>query len=118
LSLRLGDPVARREQFEAALAIVRAAEARKLLLAPVSDFDAPTGRGAVEGALGTARFMQEVGIATDVLATKATELRQSGTTVIFIAIDGKLAGMLLLPIRSSPRRRTRCGILGPRASRS
>ena len=60
----------------------------------------------VEGrkvALGTARFMQEVGVATDVLATKATELRQNGATVIFIAIDGKLAGIAAIadPIKST-----------------
>jgi Cu+-exporting ATPase len=47
--------------------------------------------------------MQEVGVATDVFATKATELRQSGATVIFIAIDGKLAGIAAIadPIKST-----------------
>ena len=54
-------------------------------------------------ALGTARFMQELGVATEVLATKATELRQDGATVIFVAIDGTLAGIVAIadPIKAS-----------------
>src|SRR5262249_35224853 len=78
---------------------VRAAQAQNLRLSPVSEFKAPTGRGAVgmvEGkqiAIGTARFMQELGVAIHSLAPKATELRQDGATVILIARDGRAAGV-------------------------
>jgi Cu+-exporting ATPase len=47
--------------------------------------------------------MQELGVATDVLAEKATELRQNGATVIFVAINGMLAGVAAIadPIKPS-----------------
>jgi Cu+-exporting ATPase len=107
--LRLAASVEQASEHPLALAIVRAAQARGLRLAPVHDFAAPTGRGArgsVESrrvALGTARFMQELGIPTELLAEKATELRESGATVIFVALDGGLAGLAAIadPIKPS-----------------
>jgi P-type Cu+ transporter len=107
--LRLAASVEQASEHPLALAIVNAAQSRKLRLTLVSNFNAPTGKGAVgtvEGkqvALGTAQFMQELGISTDVLAEKATELRQNGATAIFVAIDGKLAGAVAIadPIKPS-----------------
>jgi Cu+-exporting ATPase len=97
--LRLAASVEQASEHPLALAIVRAAQSRNLRLAPVADFNAPTGKGAVgtvEGkqvALGSDRFMQQLGVAADALATRVTELRQDGATVILVAIDGKSAGV-------------------------
>ena len=107
--LRLAASVEQASEHPLALAILRAAQARDLPLAPVHDFTAPTGRGAngsVESrrvALGSAKFMQELAIPTDLLAEKATELRQDGATVIFVALDGSLAGLAAIadPIKPS-----------------
>ena len=66
--LRLAASLERPSQHPLADAVVRAAEARGLALAPVEGFDAPTGRGvtgAVEGrrvAIGNARLMQDLGV--------------------------------------------------------
>jgi P-type Cu+ transporter len=107
--LRLAASVEQASEHPLALAIVQAAQGRNLRLTPVSDFDAPTGRGAVgtvEGkriALGTGSFMQQLGVAADALAGKADALRQDGATVIFVAIDGRLAGVVAIadPIKPS-----------------
>jgi Cu+-exporting ATPase len=107
--LRLAASVEQASEHPLALAIVQAAQRRNLRLTPVSDFDAPTGRGAVgtvEGkriALGTGPFMQQLGVAADALASKADALRQDGATVIFVAIDGRLAGVVAIadPIKPS-----------------
>ncbi len=89
-----------------ARAIVRAAEAKKLPLAPVTDFRSMPG-GGVEGrvlgkkiAVGTANFLQEQGIT---LNTGALELEPGAGasigTSVFCAIDGNVEGMLLLTDR-------------------
>jgi len=106
--LRLGASVEQASEHPLALAIVRAAQARKLPLAAVSDFDAPTGKGAVgtvEGkrvALGTGPFLRQLGVADDELASKANALRQDGATVIFVAIDGRLAGAVAIADQVKP----------------
>ena len=67
-------------------------------MSEVSDFDSPTGRGAlgtVDGrriVLGNARFLGEEGIATEALAEQADTLRRDGATAIFIGVDGKVGG--------------------------
>jgi Cu+-exporting ATPase len=94
----------RRTVFRAplALAIVEAAKARNVALLPVSDFDSPTGRGAmgtVEGkriVLGNARFLTEQNIDTAPLASAADELRREGATAIFVGIDGQAGGAIAI----------------------
>jgi Cu+-exporting ATPase len=106
--LRLAASVEQASEHPLALAIVREAQARNLRLAPVSDFDAPTGRGAlgmVEGkrvALGTGPFMHELGVAADPLAGEANALRQDGATVIFVAIDDRLEGVVAIADQIKP----------------
>jgi Cu+-exporting ATPase len=88
---------------------VTAAEARGLALAPVEDFDSPTGLGAVgtvEGKrvlLGNARFLQDEGVATESLAKAADRLREDGATAIFAAVDGSVAGVLAIadPVKAT-----------------
>ncbi len=100
--LALAAAVEQASEHPLALAIVEAAKARGLPLAPVSDFDSPTGRGAlgtVEGkriTLGNARFLADAGIDTADLATDADELRRDGATAIFIGIDGKAGGVIAI----------------------
>ena len=85
-----------------ALAIVEAAKARNLTLSSVSEFDSPTGRGAVgtvEGkrvVLGNALFLTDQAIDTTPLASAADELRREGATAIFVGIDGQAGGTIAI----------------------
>ena len=98
--LRLAASLERPSQHPLAEAVVRAAEARGLALAPVEDFDAPTGRGvtgAVEGrrvAIGNARLMEELGVDVDTVSAEAERLRGDGATVFFVAMGGRAAGIV------------------------
>jgi len=81
-------------------AIVSGAQARGLKLVAVSDFQSDAGRGvsgAVNGrhvALGNARFFEKLSIGIGDLLTSAERLRKEGETVVFVAVDGKIAGLL------------------------
>ncbi|SLJ86363.1 heavy metal translocating P-type ATPase [Novosphingobium mathurense] len=100
--LRLSAAVERASEHPLAAAIVRAAEERSITLPDVSEFDSPTGKGAlgtVEGrkvVLGNARFMEEHGIATGPMQVEADDLRRDGATAIFVGIDGKAAGIVAI----------------------
>ena len=99
----------RMSQHPLGAAIVAAAEAKGLALLEVENFDAPTGKGVtglVGGkrmAIGNARIMTDAGIDTKSLDGEADRLREDGATVIFIALDGALAGILAIadPIKST-----------------
>jgi Cu+-exporting ATPase len=107
--LKLAASVERASEHPLAAAIVQAAAERKIGLVPVRGFDSPTGKGAiglVEGkriVLGNARFMQELAIDVQPLAAQAETLRQDGATVIFMAVDGKVAALLAIadPVKST-----------------
>ena len=100
--LRLAASVERASEHPLGLAIVAAAEMRGLDLAPVAEFDSPTGKGAtgvVEGrrvVLGSAAFLRSEGADAAGLAKQADELRRDGATVIFAAVDGRLAGIFAI----------------------
>ena len=53
--------------------------------------------------LGSASLMQASGVAVDALATRAESLRADGTSVVFLAIDGRLAGLVAVsdPIKAT-----------------
>jgi len=100
--LRLAAGVERASEHPLARAIVEAADARKLAVPQVTEFDSPTGKG-VTGAverrrvlLGNAKFLAESAIATAALAGEADRLRQDGATAIFLAVDGKAAGIIAI----------------------
>jgi Cu+-exporting ATPase len=107
--LHLAASVERASEHPLALAIVAAAEAQGLALAPVSDFDSPTGRGAegtVDGRrvrLGNAKFLAEAGIDTAALDPAAEALRQDGATAIFMSLDDRVAGVIAIadPIKAT-----------------
>ena len=100
--LLLAASVEKASEHPLANAIVAAAEERKLVLQPVSDFDSPTGKGAlgsVEGrhvVLGNAAFLREHSIDASALNEQAERLRQDGTTAIFMGVDGKVAGLIAI----------------------
>jgi Cu+-exporting ATPase len=100
--LRLAASVERASEHPLAAAIVAAAEEQKIALAQVSDFDSPTGKGAlgkVDGkhvALGQGKFMAELNIDTAALEGDADKLRRDGATAIFAAVDGKGAGVFAI----------------------
>jgi len=107
--LRLAASVERASEHPLALAIVAAAGKRGIATAPVTDFDSPTGKGAlgtVEGrrvALGNAAFMGEQGIDVSTHAAEADELRRDGATAIFAGVDGRVAGVIAIadPVKAT-----------------
>jgi Cu+-exporting ATPase len=98
--LRLAASLERGSEHPLAGAIVAGAEDRKLQLAHASEFRSVTGRGlsgVVEEhtiALGNERHLQENSIASGELKSAADKLRKDGQTVTFLAVDGRLAGVL------------------------
>jgi len=98
--LRLAASLERASEHPLAEAIVAGAEARGIALAPATDFSAMIGRGVsgdVEGrtvALGNAAMMEHLGVATAALAATAIALRQDGKTAMFVAVDGRAAGLV------------------------
>jgi Cu+-exporting ATPase len=100
--LRLAASVERASEHPLAAAIIAAASERKIELAPVVGFDSPTGKGVVgmverrRIALGNPKFLAELGIATGSLDGEAERLRGDGATAIFLAVDGKLAGVIAI----------------------
>lgn len=107
--LRLAASVERASEHPLADAIVRAAEQRGIDTLPVTEFDSPTGKGAmgvVNGRrviLGNARFLGEQGVDVADHAKEAEALREDGATAIFVAVDGNAAGVLAIadPIKAS-----------------
>ncbi|MDH2092231.1 copper-translocating P-type ATPase [Rhizobium pusense] len=100
--LRLAATVERSSEHPLALAIVNAAGERSIALGDAIDFDSPVGKGVtgtVEGKrliLGSHRIMEEEGVDVSAMTAKAEELRNEGATVIFTAIDGRLAGLFAI----------------------
>jgi P-type Cu+ transporter len=100
--MRLAASVERASEHPLAAAIVAAAAARNIAPAPVSGFEAPSGKGAlgmVEGAsvaLGTTKFLAERSIDVASLNGEAERLRADGATVVFAGVDGKLAGLIAI----------------------
>jgi len=107
--LRFAASVERASEHPLASAIVAAAVERNIALAEVQSFDSPTGKGATgivehrRVTLGNAKYLGELKIATASLESEADRLRQDGATAIFLAIDGKLAGVIAIadPIKAT-----------------
>jgi P-type Cu+ transporter len=109
--LQLLASVERASEHPLAMAIVADARARQLALLPVADFDSPVGKGVVgtvEGhavVCGSAKFLAERGVDTASLLAAAEGQRQQAATVIFVGVDGKLAGLVAIadPIKATTR---------------
>jgi Cu+-exporting ATPase len=98
--VRLAASVERASEHPLAAAIVRGAEKRELKLVTAEDFQSVTGKGVtgvVEGrkiALGNIKLMQDLGIDAGGLPAQADVLRGEGQTVMFLAVDGRIAGII------------------------
>ena len=98
--LRLAASLEQASEHPLAAAIVKAAKERKIELVKVMGFDAPSGKGAIgmverkRMAIGNAKFMAELNIAVHSLAAQSDALRADGATTVFVAINGKLAGVI------------------------
>ena len=107
--LRLAASVERASEHPLAVAIVAAAEKQGIATSPVTDFNSPTGKGAlgtVEGrrvVLGNKAFLAEHGVDVGALAEQADRLRQDGATAIFAGVDGSVAGVLAIadPVKAT-----------------
>jgi P-type Cu+ transporter len=107
--LQLAASVERGSEHPLATAIVAAAAKRKLALLQVRGFDAPAGKGVIgmienkRLALGNARFLGELGIDTAALSAEAERLRGDGATAIFLAVNGKVAGIIAIadPVKAT-----------------
>jgi len=98
--LRLAACLDQGSEHPLAAAIVAEARKRKLQLVAAEEFESESGigvRGRVQGkalALGNTVLMQSLGVPVAVLQAQAEERRGIGASVMFVAVDGKLAGMI------------------------
>jgi Cu+-exporting ATPase len=107
--LRLAASLERGSEHPLAEAIVAGAKERGVTLADAQDFEAITGKGVkgtVDGrqvALGNAAMMTELGLEAARLGERANERRDQGETVMFVVVEGALAGLVSVadPIKES-----------------
>ncbi len=107
--LRLSASVERASEHPLAVAIVAGALARELNLVDAKDFESLTGKGAkgvVDGravAIGNLKLLDALHVEAGTLAERAEILRADGQTVMFVALDGKVAGLLGVadPVKAS-----------------
>ena len=107
--LRLAASLDQNSEHPLADAIVAEARRRSLALATPESFESATGigvRGVVDGhrlAIGNTELMRELGVDADPLREQADRLRRDGASVMFLAVDGGLAGLLAVadPIKAS-----------------
>jgi P-type Cu+ transporter len=94
-----------------AAAIVAAAHAQNLVLDKPEQFDSASGigvSGMVAGktlALGNTAFMQSLGVDATLLASQSEELRGQGASVMYLAVNSQLAGLLSVadPIKATTK---------------
>jgi len=109
--LRLAASLDQGSEHPLAEAIVRAARDRSQALDKPEAFESASGigvRGKVAGralALGNTALMDELGIHVEPLRADAERLRTQGASVMFLAVDGRLAGLLAVsdPVKPSTR---------------
>ena len=107
--LRIAASVDQGSEHPLAAAIVEAARERGLALSRVEHFESSSGigvRGVVDQhsiALGNTALMREEGVDVDVLSQEAEALRRDGASVMFLARDKQLLGLLAVsdPIKAS-----------------
>ena len=91
-----------------AAAVVAGAAERRITIPKVTDFVSTTGKGvagSVEGhhvAVGNRAHLDSLGVDTGALADRAESLRREGQTILFVAIDGRAAGLLGVADRIKP----------------
>ncbi len=107
--LRLAASLDQGSEHPLAAAIVAVAKEQGLKLSKPEAFDSESGigvRGKVDDkslALGNTALMEQLGVEVDALKSQAEELRGQGASVMHLAVDGKLAGLLAVsdPIKAT-----------------
>jgi len=107
--LRLAATLEKGSEHPLAEAIVAGAEARNVTLGKADDFEAITGKGVkgvVDGkpvALGNAKMLEELGLNGGHLVDVANTRRDEGETVMFVVLDGAVAGLVSVadPVKES-----------------
>jgi Cu+-exporting ATPase len=107
--LRLAASLDQGSEHPLAEVIVAEARRRALPLQPVRDFESSSGigvRGSVEGralTLGNTALMDEAGVDVAAMSAQAGRLREDGASVMFLAVDARLAGLVAVadPIKPS-----------------
>jgi Cu+-exporting ATPase len=107
--LRIAASLDKGSEHPLAAAIVNEARRRGMTFATVEEFDSVTGfgvRGRIDGsdvALGNTRLMEQVGAEITQWRDRAEAFRKDGASVMFLALDGRVAGVLAVadPIKES-----------------
>jgi Cu+-exporting ATPase len=107
--LGLAASLERSSEHPLGAAIIAAANERGLQLISAQDFDSPVGKGivgTVDGkrlVIGNRKILADAGIAAGPLDGEVDTLRQDGATVVHVAIDGAVAGLIAIadPIKPS-----------------
>ena len=98
--LRLAASLERASEHPLAAAIVAGAQARGVALSSTEGFESVTGEGVrarVDGArvvLGNRKMMDDATVGVEALVEIADAMRADGQTVMFVAVDGKAAGLI------------------------
>ena len=98
--LRVAASLERASEHPLAQAIASGAHERRIALAEVKAFDSRTGRGVAgeldgkRAAAGNRKLLDELGVDASALAAAAEALRAEAQTAIYVAIDGRLAGLV------------------------
>jgi Cu+-exporting ATPase len=98
--LGLAASLERSSEHPIGAAVVRGAESRRLSLEPVAGFESVTGQGVTGRvgrrtvAAGNQGLMRALNVDAGTLADRAERLRADGQTVMFVAVDGRAAGLL------------------------
>jgi Cu+-exporting ATPase len=98
--LQLAASLERGSEHPLAAAIIDAARARAVPLVAVAEFASMPGKGVtgmVQGhrvALGNARLLEDLHVASGSFGARAESMRADGQTVMFVTVDGKVAGLI------------------------
>jgi P-type Cu+ transporter len=107
--LSFGASLEKPSEHPLAAAIVASAKQRSVETKDVADFASITGKGVmgtIDGrkvAVGNAKLLQDISVAGSSLEARANELRREGATAMFVAVDGRLAGIIAVadPIKAT-----------------
>ena len=100
--LRLAAAVERNSEHPLAEAVVSYAQSQQVKLVDAQNFEAISGSG-VQGTvserfvqIGTSRWMEELGIATEALQERKAAWETEGKTAVWMAVDGKIEGLIAI----------------------
>ncbi len=115
--LRLTASLERGSEHPLASAIVKGAEARKLALVDAEGFAAIPGhgvKGQIDGhevLFGNAKLMRDRGVAAEMLQTQWERLANEGKTPMYVAVDGKAAGLIAVADTVKPDSKAAIAVL-------